>query len=345
VQEFEVHFQGPDIPRNRLRDLLAERVADVPAGGAIDWITYYFRDRNLAQELLRARGRGVRVRVTMEGKPRIPHANRAVLEMLSGAGGLGRDLRVVRMRGLPGPGGTAAKPQLHEKLYCFSHPSPVAYVGSFNPSGDDPEEDPQIIGDIGDQDRGHNVLVGLAEPNLVGRLVAHARHLNEGKTGWRFRFSREANRPIEGRDVEVHLWPRARRHPVAQYLEGVRGPARIRIAASHIRSSRALAVIAGLARRGATVQLLAGVTLRRIPLTIERRLDAAGIRVRRIGDAARHPMHLKFVLVESRSERCAVFGSFNWTAPSFWLNHEIGAMSRNPGLFEAFADRWEALVQ
>jgi len=86
---YEVHFGGPDLPVCRLRNLLAERIAAVPAGGAIDWVTYYFRDRKLAGELLRAHHRGVRVTVTLEKHPRTSHANEAVAAMLSGQGGLG----------------------------------------------------------------------------------------------------------------------------------------------------------------------------------------------------------------------------------------------------------------
>ena len=125
----QVHFGGPDLVPGRLRDLLAERVAAVPAGGAIDFITYYFRDRRLAAELLAAKRRGATVRVTLDGRPRSSHANDAVIRLLAGPGGLGTGLRVVR-------GGKLLRPRLHEKLYCFSHPSPAAFVGSFNPSGD-----------------------------------------------------------------------------------------------------------------------------------------------------------------------------------------------------------------
>ncbi len=86
---FDLYLGGPEQPRRRLRDILAEHVAAVPAGGEIDWVTYYFRDRQLAQALLDANRRGVRVRLTLEGAPRTRHANDRVLGMLDGPGGLG----------------------------------------------------------------------------------------------------------------------------------------------------------------------------------------------------------------------------------------------------------------
>ena len=54
-------------------------------------------------------------------------------------------------------------------------------------------------------------------------------------------------------------------------------------------------------------------------------------------------MHLKFVLVEDHDKVWSIFGSFNWTKPSFWLNHEIAAISSDPVLFKAFSDRCDAL--
>jgi hypothetical protein len=86
---YEVHFAGPDMPAFRLRNLLAERIAAVPSGGAIDWVTYYFRDRRLAEDLLRAHRRGVKVTVTIEKYPRTSQANETVTAMLSGRSGLG----------------------------------------------------------------------------------------------------------------------------------------------------------------------------------------------------------------------------------------------------------------
>ena len=133
-----VYFGGPDQAPGRLRDLLAERVAAVPAGGAIDWVTYYFRDRRLASELVKARKRGVAVKVTIERSPRTAHANEAVRRILSGADGLDGGFRSVAHALFPTPWGNLPSAHIHEKLFCFSHPRPIALVGSFNPSGDVP---------------------------------------------------------------------------------------------------------------------------------------------------------------------------------------------------------------
>ena len=239
----EVHFGGPQLAPGRLRDLLAERVAAVPAGGSIDFVTYYFRDRRLAAELLAARRRGAEVRVTLDGRPRSPHANDAVIRLLAGPDGLGSGLRVVR-------GGKLLRPRLHEKLYCFSHPSPAAFVGSFNPSGDLPEADPALLREIGDQDRGYNLLVELRAPALVEALVRHARALHAARHGPFDRFAPAANRALRCGDVEVHFWPRVTPHPVVAMLRRAAPGTRVRLVTSHLSGPSALHSLLGLARRG-----------------------------------------------------------------------------------------------
>jgi hypothetical protein len=340
---FEVYFGGPDRPAGYLRDVLAAHIAAVPAGGTIDWVTYYFRDMRLAEALVQAHRRGVKVTVALEGKPRVPYANDEVIALLSQPDGLGKALGIIRIPGIPAPAGKSWKPQLHEKLYCFSHPAPIAFVGSFNPSGNMPDENPEIIRELGDQDRGHNVLVGLLDPVLVAQLTAHARRLHRVPPGLLYRFSVRANETIRGKNATIYFWPRIHPHPVVQFLAALRNGARVRVVASHIRTERAVEVMTALARRGITVQILAESTLRRVTAKVERRFSAASVQFSRFQDPEDLPMHLKFVLVEDGDQVFTIFGSFNWTKPSFWLNHEIAVISSNPGLFRAFATRWEVL--
>lgn len=339
----EVHFGSPGQPPGHLRDVLEERVAAVPAGGTINWITYYFRDLRLARALILAHKRGVRVTLTLEGRPRIPHANNAAIALLSGPDGLGDALRVVTLSGIPSPATKSWKPQLHEKLYCFSHPEPVAFIGSFNPSGNGLEDDPEIIREIGDQDHGYNALIGLKDPVLVGKLAEHARQLHQSPPGLFYRFTTDMHNHIHGTDTDIYFWPRLSAHPVVQFLCKAGSGARVRIAASHIRMESAVDIMTRLARRGVDLEILAESTLRRVTPKVEQRLANAGIRFRRIRPSGSLPMHLKFVLIEEGDRVWSIFGSFNWTKPSFWLNHEIAAISSNPVIFDSFARCWDML--
>lgn len=338
----QVHFGGPGRPDGRLRDLLAERVAAVPAGGAIDWVTYYFRDRRLAGELVAAHRRGVAVRVTLEGRPRTTHANDAVIALLGD--GLGEGLRVVAARTDPLPLGKALRPRLHEKLYCFSHPEPSAWVGSFNPSGDAPELMPEVIPEIGDHDRAYNLLVELRGEPLVTALVAHARALHSAPHGPFDRFRPDANRSLALGDFVVHFWPRVAPDPVNRWLSGLPAGSRVRLAASHVSGPSAGRTLTRLARRGVTLEILAESTQRRVPVKMVRQLSASGATIRRIGQGECWiPMHDKFALVETPTERRSVFGSFNWSEPSRRFNREIGVVSSDDELFETFEKRWQEL--
>jgi len=344
----QVHFGGPGRPKAALRDLLAERVAAVPAGGSIDWVTYYFRDRRLAGDLVAARRRGVEVRVTLEGRPRTAQANDAVIALLEQ--GLGAGLRVVAAATDGLPLGKLLRPRLHEKLYCFSHPKPTACIGSFNPSGDEPELAPEVIREIGDHDRAFNLLVELHGAPLVDSLVAHARALHHAPHGALDRFRAEANRSLIANGLSVHFWPRVGPDPVNRRLALLSSGSRVRLAASHVSGPTARRLLARLARRGVAIEILAESTHRRVPPDVERHLREAGASIRRIGDAESWiPMHDKFALVdalvETGTERYAIFGSFNWSEPSRRFNREIGVVSSEAGVFDAFAERWEELTR
>lgn len=342
-ESFEIHFGNPTQPTGYLRDVLESHVAAIPSGGAIDWSTYYFRDIRLAESLLQAHKRGVKVTVNLPVTPRVSEANKAVIRMLSGPNGLGDGLSVVTFPGIPAPPGRAWKPQLHEKLYCFSHPKPIAFVGSYNPSGNNPETQPEIIREIGDQDRGYNVLVGISETSLVQYLIEHVRRLHQASPGLFYRFTDEANRFIEGSDATIHFLPSLRPHPVIQFLNQFGAGAYVRIAASHIRTKSAADIMIALARRGAEVEIIAESTHRRVTPNVEQRLIASGIRFRRAHISGGIPMHLKFVLIENAGQVWSIFGSFNWTRPSFWLNHEIIVISSNPLIFHEFSSCWNML--
>jgi len=337
----DVYFGGPDRPPGCLRDLLAAHIEAVPSGGAIDWVTYYFRDRRLAEDLVRAHERGVRVRVTIEGWPRAARANAWVIEFLGEA--LAGDLRVVRAIADKYFWDKRLRPRLHEKLYVFSAPEPTAFIGSFNPSGDEPELEPDVIREIGDQDRGHNLLVALRDPKLVAALAEHAGELHTKRHTWLERFLPSASRILQGGGVSVHFLPRWRAHPVDALLEHCGAGNRIRIAASHLSGMTSLRVLKALAQRGATIEIIAGATTRRVPRAIEEELRAVGIAFERLVHPDGFPMHAKFALIDGRGEHIAVFGSINWTERSRRLNREIAAVTTEREIFDVFADRWDAI--
>jgi phosphatidylserine/phosphatidylglycerophosphate/cardiolipin synthase-like enzyme len=327
-----LHLGGPGEPDGALRDLLAERVRAVPPGGRISWVTYYFRDRDLAHELIAAQRRGVDVRVLLEGLPRRRSANRRVIALLGPV--LGDRLRVVSQ---------PLASRIHAKLYLFSGPTPSALIGSFNPSNDREELEPDAIAELGDQDRGFNLLVDLGDPAFVAWLFRQADELHhEGflRLGGLFR-----PRPREWSGDGDTLWflPRAGGSPLVARLGSLSPRARVRITASHLSGRLALGVLRRCAATGARVEVLAESTDRRVPRTQEARLRSAGIHVTRLSGAAPLPMHAKLMLIEDGETREAYFGSANWSDRSLRRNFEVLVRSREAHLFDALATFWERL--
>lgn len=315
----KVHFGGPDMPARALRDLLQARAEAVPAGAAIDWMTYYFRDEQLADALVRAHRRGVRVRVCIEGRPRHRGANDRVIALLRA--GIGERLKVeTRLLGAS---------HLHTKLYCFGGARPHALVGSFNPSGNAPE-DPAVIADIGDQDRGYNLLVEIEQPVLV---QAFAQHIREG-----------SRLDLQADGTSACSFPRVGPNPLDRRITALGGNARLRIAASHLRDPGVARRLGELAAKGARVEVLTHHTRRRTPDGLIAQLRSSGVRSWRYHHPDELPMHAKFMLAEDGPVRWSAFGSYNLTRTSRWLNRELLVFSGDRPLWERLDARWAQII-
>lgn len=305
----------------------------VPAGGRIAFVTYYFRDRELARELAAAARRGADVRVLLEWRTRRRGANRAVVEILRGA--LGAKLRVVdRPLAL----------RVHAKLYAFSGPgAPCALIGSFNPSGDREELEPDVIAEIGDQDRGFNALVAIEDAAFVAWLFALMERLHGSAFARLGRLPLVWPRRFEAAGETLWTLPRLGASPLLRRLRALEPGSRVRVAATHLSGTLALGALASLAERGARVELLAEGTERRVPRALEARLRAAGIAIQRVEREPHLPMHAKFTLIERDAAREVWFGSANWSDRSLLRNFELLVRSEDTALFEAFARLWDRI--
>lgn len=325
----EVYFGGPDQPPGALRDLLKAKVDSAPPGSEIIWATYYFRDQDLAERLVAAQRRGVRVRVRIEGRPRRAAANGEVIATLRA--GLGEGLRV--HRAWFGLG------HLHTKLYAFSGPHPEVLIGSFNPSGD-ADSDPALISDIGDQDRGENLLVAFREREAVAGLRRQAERIWSGEVG---RFGLRDNRAVNLRSVRLYAFPRISPGVVERRVARLRAGDRVQAAVSHMDRGPFAHELAKAARRGVDVEVVAHETPRRVPQRVVNDLRTAGAEIRRYCTADRLPMHAKFVLITRDGERSAWFGSLNYTAKSRLLNQEVLARSTEAQLVDELAARFQVI--
>ena len=338
---FRVFWGGPDRPPRFLRDVLEERIHAVPTGGEIIWVTYYFRDEGLAKALLKARQRGVRVRVVVEGKPRTEAVNSQVRKILKDKDGLGENLRVLTHRIIDNR--FLRRCRLHEKLYYFSHPTPCALVGTFNPSGNH-LEDPVVIQKIGDQDRGHNVLVEVMDPCLVKGLHGHAQRMFQAIHGPWERFLPESNRIVVSGQNRILFFPRSKRKEFDLLFDGLGPHCNLKMAVSHLNDPGFCKRLFGLARRGVHIDILAHDTKRRVPAWVEKKMLQNGIIFNRYVHPEGLPMHNKFMLIETPEHQKVAFGSLNLSVRSLHVNHELLVIAVCQNLFNDFRCRWDEML-
>jgi phosphatidylserine/phosphatidylglycerophosphate/cardiolipin synthase-like enzyme len=326
-----IFFGGVDQPPRALRDLLLARVQAAPAGSEIAWATYYLRDPELAEALIAAKRRGVRVRVVIEETPRRRNGNETIIAQLQA--GLGDDLRVHRGL-LPGA-------HLHAKIYTFTGPDPQALIGSFNPtiSADD---DPQFIRKIGDQDRGENLLVDYRDPAVVKALRKQALRLWSGKAN--SPLSRFRNPKKRLPELTLFYYPRFRPGVVDKRIRQLGPGDTVRAAISHMDRGPFAQQLAEAAQRGAKIEVIVDDAQRRVADNVVDELEHAGVEIRRFCDADRLPMHAKFVIVDRKDQRAAWFGSFNYNFGSRYLNQEVLARTTNAELIGRLEDRFQLLA-
>ena len=326
-----IEFGGPDLAPRRLRDLLEAQVDATPPGASIDWATYYFRDLRLADALIRASDRGVRVCLALEAKPRRAGANDEVIARLA-RHGLGGGLFLHHKW-------CWACGTLHAKIYAFSEPD-FAWVGSFNPSGNDPE-DPDTIAEIGDQDRGHNLLLAIRSPWLVRALRRHIVRLRAATPFDLFRPS--YNRVATDKSMQLYFYPRLRTRVVESEIATLDPGARLTGAVSHLKADSFSKAIERAVRRGVAVRLLVHDTERRVPGALITTLVTAGVEIARYRHPTRLPMHAKFLLLSGQRGRSAWLGSYNFNTRSRMRNHELLMRTADPVEVDTLQQRFDAM--
>ncbi|HYC95752.1 MAG TPA: phospholipase D-like domain-containing protein [Sphingomicrobium sp.] len=325
----QVEFGGPDLPPRRLRDLLQAQVDASPPGSRIDWATYYFRDRALAEALIRASDRGVQVNLVLEPDPRRAGANDVVIAALRDHG-LNGGFHLYRSW-------RSDKGHLHAKIYGFSHPE-TAWIGSFNPSGDEPE-DAAVIAEIGDQDRGHNMLLGIRNPRLAAALRRHVGRL----AGWSAipPFLRPGfNWTVRDGGTKLYFYPRLFPNPVERSIAKLGVGDRVRAAISHLKAGELTEQLSQAMGRGVDVELLVHDTERRVPSELVETMAAAGVRIARVRHDDDLPMHAKFLLIEHSGKPVAWIGSYNFNKKSRRHNAEVLLSTDDRSVFASLEARF-----
>jgi HKD family nuclease len=334
-----VHFGGPDKQVYFLRDLLAKKIDEIEGGGEIFWITYYFRDFYLAEKLIKAADRGVKVTLLLEAKPRIKNANLEVINLLESNKKISLNLiRHIK----PHKHLFSGMPKIHEKLYYFRNNSRAyAYIGSFNPSGRE-GDDPEIVELIGDQDRGHNFLIEIDDKLLLDNLYNHCVYMKDIKHGFIENIKRWKSQVKSG-GMLIYFFPWAKKKVIINYLKMATKGDRLHIAVSHFSSIIIVYNLIKLAKRGVEIKIISHNTNRRFPLKIERLLNSFHIPCLRYDHPKKYPMHNKFIILEKKDNSYVAFGSMNLTVRSLNESHEIFCITNNLNIVREFTLKWKSI--
>jgi hypothetical protein len=232
---------------------------------------------------------------------------------------------------------------MHAKIYAFSEPD-VVWVGSFNPSGDDPE-DAEIVEEIGDQDRGHNLLLGITSPRLTAALRRHVAILGR----WRplpLKVRPHFNWSVASAGTRLYFYPRLRPSPAEGEIAQLGHGDRLRGAISHLKEGELTGQLQGAAGRGVAIELLVHDTERRVPSELVRDLSSADMRITRVGHPEALPMHAKFLLVDrgGGGESSAWLGSYNFNPKSQKKNAEILLRTSDPAVVAALGRRFDEIA-
>ena len=173
-------------------------------------------------------------------------------------------------------------------------------------------------------------------PLLVEGLVRHARRMNKGLFAMVYRFSARG-KPGDYWKRYGHLFLAEDRSTSGDAIPYRMGSgARIRIAASHLKGASVVKALVRLAQGGASLEIVAEHTLRRVPRSSERML----VRAEFYSGVLCPPKGCRCITNSFSLKKTKLAGScsaaLTGRARSYWLNHEIGAISANKELCEAF---------
>ena len=341
----ETYFGGPDLAANCLRDILLEKIQTSPPGSQIHWMCYYLNDPAILEALIAAVNRGVQFNVIIDANARIPTINSASIEFLQRLALAPINVISARKKFFWQYLGINWHPHFHSKLYYFSHPSPHVLVGSYNPTGSGNDVLPEVIREIGDHSISHNVLVNITNEPIV---LLFQKYLDTMHSKWSRRFARYSalhNRVHNIGAWSIHFLPRLTSNPIRTLLNYDDKNAHIRCAISHLKGPGVMADLIAAAKKGKTIEILLTPTDRRVSSKHLSLLEKYNIKYLQPDLPSHCLMHSKFILYQSDTISRVMFGSFNWSTRSRFLNFEILVSTNEEPVVRAFNNRWITITK
>ena len=338
-----VYFGGPDLKKNNLRDKLLHSIDAIPEEGSIDWMCYYLNDISILNALIKASSRGVAISIFVDANPRVPNVNALGLRYLRENAAKNINIIAARKKPLWEYLGLNWHPHFHSKLYYFSHPVPHVYIGSYNPTAGADELPEEIVSEIGDHSISHNVLVNIKDRETVALLRKYIGNMHQRRFRSRARLNSWHNRTHCTEEWKINFLPSVATHPVRNLLTK-NEEADIKCAISHLKGPGIKQVLTAALRSGKKLEVLLDSTERRVPRQILSFFEQNKIQYYQPELPANCLMHNKYILYKSATESKVTFGSYNWSARSRYLNHELIVTTDNNKLVSDFHTRWNQLT-
>lgn len=335
-------FGGPDKEKNILRNKLLTYIQQTPSNGEIRWMCYYFNEPTLFNALIEASQRGVNIELILDGNPRTPEINQASLTTLKDYPAI--KFTTVNTKPLWKYLGIDWHAHMHSKLYYFSLPKPCVFIGSYNPTADLQYIKQSLIESIGDHSISHNVLVKIEEEKVVACLLQYFNNMKIPNYLHWGRFKAVNNNRQKYKQWDINFLPRYKSHPIHTLLERKDKSASIKCAISHLKGPGIERPLIKAIKNGKNVEVILDSTKRRVSQNKLTYLERHKIKCHQIKTDNHALMHNKFIIYKSDMEHCVLFGSFNWSRRSWWLNHEILACSRNEDIITGFEQRWNEII-
>ena len=340
----KTYFGGPDKSKNLLRDILVEHIQAAPAGGDIQWVCYYLNDPVIFQALIDASERGVSIKLTIDGTARSPSINQACITVLSQLNRYPIKINIVKNKPVWEYFGLKWHAHLHSKLYYFSHPTPHVLIGSYNPTAGTEHINQTSINEIGDHSISHNVLVEVDDNDTVKHLKNYIFDLQNTQQRMFARLLPTHNVTFRSQQWSIDFLPSLSANPINTLLSKNHSNANVKCAISHLKGPGILNPIKTALKTGKKIELILESSHRRVAKKHLAFLDKHQIKYYQPTLENDCLMHNKFILYQSDQQHCVMFGSFNWSARSRLLNHEVIACSYDKQIIAAFEQRWHQII-
>ena len=335
-------FGGPDKAKHILRDALLANIAAVPSNGQICWMCYYFNEPALFDALISAAQRGVRIEIIIDANPRCAGINQQCIDTFKKYPQI--KISLAESKPIWEYFGLKWHAHMHSKLYYFSHPTPHVLVGSYNPTAGTDKIKESLIDKIGDHTVSHNVLVNIDDKTLITCLLNYFNLMKFSHNRKWARFNKLNNTSHGTPMWTANYLPNLIKHPINSLFSCNDDVADIKCAISHLKGPNILRPLINASKRGKRVELILDSTHRRISNKQLTQLDQHKIKYLQLTSDKNTLMHNKFIIYKSANEHCVLFGSFNWSKRSWWLNHEIIVGTRNKEIVSAFEARWQEML-